>query len=229
MIPQTIVTNKRTDALNFVQKLQGKCIYKTLLPHVWENSGNKSTAIATASCVEPDVFSKEKWVESCPVLLQQYIEKKCDVRIVVMGMHKKAVYFNSISDTQPVDWRPAYQKSEVEIIELSLPTEINEKIDRFMKEANITFGSFDFSVDTGDNWYFLEINTQGQFLWLDTELELGLLENFSRFLISKSSNYLGKSSPDPNFSHVAFSGSEFFKELAAKGSEPQEDWFYTYE
>ena len=53
----------------------------------------------------------------------------------------------------------------------------------FADKANICFGSLDFAVDRDGQWWFLEINEQGQFLWLDQfNRQSRLQEKFCAFL-----------------------------------------------
>jgi hypothetical protein len=47
------------------------------------------------------------------------------------------------------------------------PPDVERGIVAFAKKAGICFGSIDFAVDMHGNWWFLEINERGQFLWLD--------------------------------------------------------------
>ena len=37
----------------------------------------------------------------------------------------------------------------------------------FVEKSGLVFGSFDFSVDKNNQWWFLEINPAEQFLWLE--------------------------------------------------------------
>lgn len=98
-----------------------------------------------------------------------------------------------------------------------------------MEEGGINFGSFDFSIDLTGQWWFLEVNTQGQFLWLENEVELGLLENFARFIVSKDDKFKGSKELNEQFSHQKFCESSIYIDNVATGNEPQEDWFYSTE
>jgi hypothetical protein len=53
----------------------------------------------------------------------------------------------------------------------------------FAQKARICFGSVDFAVDKNGQWWFLEINEQGQFLWLDQfNPQAKTLEKFCAFI-----------------------------------------------
>jgi hypothetical protein len=53
----------------------------------------------------------------------------------------------------------------------------------FARKSGICFGSADFAVDKDGQWWFLEINEQGQFLWLDQlNPQARTLEKFCAFI-----------------------------------------------
>ena len=53
----------------------------------------------------------------------------------------------------------------------------------FARKGGICFGSVDFAVDKDGQWWFLEINEQGQFLWLDQfNPQAKTLERFCAFI-----------------------------------------------
>jgi hypothetical protein len=63
------------------------------------------------------------------------------------------------------------------------PVHVENGILRFAQKTGVSFGAMDFAVDRNGEWWFLEINEQGQFLWLDEfNRRAGLLEKFCAFL-----------------------------------------------
>lgn len=36
-----------------------------------------------------------------------------------------------------------------------------------MRKLNINYGAFDFIVDKNNEWFFLEVNPMGQWLWIE--------------------------------------------------------------
>jgi len=229
LIPDSIITNSPYDARNFVKKVGGKCIYKTLTPHVWDNSDNNTLSIARATLVNQSTLQDDFTIRSCPLLLQEYINKMYDVRVTIMGEFMNAIAFISKDGQPPVDWRPAYQQSTVDLQEIMIPESVKHKISIFMKTADLVFGTVDFSVDKNGKWWFLEINTQGQFLWTEQEKNLGLLENFCHFLKSKDPNFEGVKNAGSTINHKRFMESKLYKSFLNNGSEPQDLSFYSME
>lgn len=101
-----------------------------------------------------------------PCYFQNYQTKDYEVRITVIDQF---FYPIKITSNNKIDWRKKNNHIEYEIIDV--PIEIKEKCILLMEKLLLKFGCFDFIVDQ-ENWYFLEINANGQWVWL--EMELGL-------------------------------------------------------
>jgi len=66
-----------------------------------------------------------------------------------------------------LDWRQDAGQGLVQVENIETPTEVKNAVVAFARKCGIVFGSLDFAVDEKGQWWFLEINEQGQFLWLD--------------------------------------------------------------
>lgn len=99
--------------------------------------------------------------EYSPVYLQDYIEKEFEVRITVVDGQFFPVKINSENN---VDWRKPNNKVSYEIC--SIPITIRSSCLNFMELCNMKFGCFDFIVKNSV-WYFLEMNANGQWAWLE--------------------------------------------------------------
>jgi hypothetical protein len=66
---------------------------------------------------------------------------------------------------------------------IATPAAVESGILDFARRTGVCFGALDLAVDRNSEWWFLEINEQGQFLWLDDLCpEARLLEKFCAFL-----------------------------------------------
>jgi glutathione synthase/RimK-type ligase-like ATP-grasp enzyme len=88
-----------------------------------------------------------------------------------------------------IDWR-AIPSGELEVEPYYLPDSLAQNIRKFMKKMGLVFGSMDFIVNEDHEYIFLEVNEQGQFLWIE-ELnnDFQMLDIFINFLINKSSSF----------------------------------------
>jgi acetyl/propionyl-CoA carboxylase alpha subunit len=53
-----------------------------------------------------------------------------------------------------------------------------------MKIMQLEFGALDFIVDPEGNWWFLEVNPSGQWLWIETLTGLDISGEIAQWLIS---------------------------------------------
>ncbi len=64
-----------------------------------------------------------------------------------------------------------------------------------MKKLGLVFGCFDFIVTPDNEYYFLEVNEQGQFLWIEeVNPDIKILDAFVNLLISKGKSISSKKS-----------------------------------
>jgi glutathione synthase/RimK-type ligase-like ATP-grasp enzyme len=163
-IPDTAITNNYETIYGFVNR-HGKAIYKSLNGYVFSDQTGILTTVLNKDILE---VSKES-ITQAPGIYQKFIEKKYEARVTVVGKQ----YFVAFIRTPPsgagaVDWRHA--QFENIFFEGEIPTKIASCIDKFQESSGIVYGAYDFIVSPDDNWYFLECNPAGQFLWLEHAL-----------------------------------------------------------
>jgi glutathione synthase/RimK-type ligase-like ATP-grasp enzyme len=109
---------------------------------------------------------------------------------VCFGDYIVATKLNSqLDEDTKLDWR-AMRGNNLSVEPYKLPIEIENRLRNFMDKLNIVFGSFDFIVTHDNKYVFLEVNEQGQFLWLeDFNPEIKMLDTFVNFIMNKSRQY----------------------------------------
>ena len=50
---------------------------------------------------------------------------------------------------------------------LPTPPEVEHAVLAFARQSGLAYGSFDFAVDNEGRWWFLEVNPNGQWLWIE--------------------------------------------------------------
>ncbi|ELC8362426.1 MvdC/MvdD family ATP grasp protein [Clostridium perfringens] len=111
-----------------------------------------------------------------PLYLQEYINKSYEVRVTIIN---KKVFGVKIDAYNRVDWRIQQNKNKYSVIDI--PKEIKAKCFKIMDLMNLEFGAFDFIVDN-NKFIFLEINPNGQWLWLEKELGLNISKEIMHYL-----------------------------------------------
>lgn len=102
-----------------------------------------------------------------PVFLQRFVKKAADIRVTVVGTRIFAVAIEP-DDTEAArtDFR------SVEIFDLrhraiTLPSEIERACLQLVARLGLQYGAIDLLLDQQGDWHFLEINPNGQWLWLE--------------------------------------------------------------
>ena len=84
------------------------------------------------------------------------------------------------------DWRKDQINIDYEIFEL--PKGIQQKLLNLHQKFEMFFGAYDFIVDPKGEYYFLEVNPAGQWLWLEEILNLSISESIAEALIDNTKN-----------------------------------------
>ena len=90
------------------------------------------------------------------------MEKNYEVRLTCVN---HSVFAVRIDSEDKLDWRKNYAGLKYSVIEC--PHIIINRCFKLMEDFGLKFGAFDFIVNKSDEWIFLEINPNGQWLWLE--------------------------------------------------------------
>lgn len=189
IIPITLCSNNPKDIHCFLLKYKtAGVIYKPMCSNFWFEENN--IKISYTSKVTISDLPNDKLLSLSPGIFQKEIKKKYELRVTCFGEFIIAVRLNSQSHKEGiVDWR-AIPEGQMKIDPYILPIDLEKKIRVFMKKTGIVFGAFDFIVTPDDEIIFLEVNEQGQFLWIEEyNPSIKMLDIFINFLINKSINY----------------------------------------
>ncbi len=194
-IPETLISNNPAHITAFMKKYSaGEVIYKTLYPMIWV-SQDEMRLVYTKS-ITLDNLPSHSMLQNTPGIFQKRIPKAYELRVTYMGNCAVTVKLRSQEHPRGLlDWR-YIPSNELVVEEYELPPEIDTKCKALMKAFGIVFGCFDFIVTPDKEYYFLEVNEQGQFLWIeDVNPRIKLLDAFTDFLISGSSNFQWRETP----------------------------------
>lgn len=185
-IPTTIVSNDPARIEDFFHE-EEDIIFKPLSFMSWMDRDNIYSA-ATVKVNEQNLRDTAA-LASCPGIFQARIEKKYELRVQVIGKSFFAARLNTQEVGESIDWRFDFNGNPPAVA-FDLPIETKRICLDFMRQANLTFGVFDFIVAPNNEIYFLEINEMGQFLWIEDAIpEFKLLDAFVNLLISSDPDY----------------------------------------
>jgi hypothetical protein len=181
-IPATLMSNSPRAVRDFFDHNPNSAICKAFAAHIWQQQGSEDIAVTETFCLNREQLPSDDEVFTyAPAIYQQMVVKQFDVRVVLMG--ERIYSFALRTPENSLDWRydAAVRKLSVAIIRT--PPAVEAGLLLFAQKAGACFGVMDFAVDRNGEWWFLEINEQGQFLWLDQfNPQAGLLEKFCAFL-----------------------------------------------
>lgn len=181
-LPKFILANNKNDILEFISS-NNKVVIKLMNQDFYEIDKGKFKGfyVNTISKADFDDFNEN---EENPIFLQEYIDKKYEVRYTVVGNEHFVCKIDSQrSEIAKTDWR-RYDLSNTPHYEVSPPTIIVDQVNQLMKKLNLSYGALDFIVDENDQWWFLEINPSGQYLWIEDLTGMKITLSIKKFLTS---------------------------------------------
>lgn len=118
-----------------------------------------------------------------PVIIQDYIYPKIDIRVTVIGktVYPVKILFNGHGVEG--DWRGI--KNGVQFIECTLPDEVAQSCARLVNSLGLSFGAIDL-IESNNDIYFLEINPTGEWGWLVNSAKLPLHKKICDLLVRKN-------------------------------------------
>jgi len=164
-IPETIVSNNKQKLISFAKE-NGSVALKIMEQNFYKDSEGKLMGLYVNK-IEAQTLEEFKEYDENPVTLQAYIEKKFEVRYTVVGnKHLVCKIDSQKSLSTKTDWR-RYDIPKTPHLEIVAPKDIQEKVTTLMDLLELNYGALDFIVDQNDKWYFLEVNSMGQYLWIE--------------------------------------------------------------
>jgi hypothetical protein len=184
-IPATLMSNSPAAVREFFDQNPDNAICKAFATHVWQQHGSTDVTVTeTFSLTRADLPADDEVFTFSPAIYQEKVRKQFDVRMVLMG--ERVYSFAVRTPANSLDWRHDAALRNVAVERITTPAAVESGILRFAAAAGVCTGSLDFAVDRKGEWWFLEINEQGQFLWLDDFCPGSrLLEKFCAFLTAQ--------------------------------------------
>ena len=121
-------------------------------------------------------------LDLAPTTFQELVPKKSDIRVTIVGDHLFAAEILSQERaSSSVDWRatddPGLKHNRHE-----LPDDIAAKCLEMVATLGLSFGAIDLVRTPEDNYIFLEINPNGEWLWLEHQLEFPISQSIADWL-----------------------------------------------
>lgn len=193
-VPRTLVTNDPDEARNFFHACNGRMVFKVMTdPFLGAMSLSQkqpdqpledyetSTTLVTES--ELDLLESVRLV---PCLFQEYVPKRLEFRVTVVGDEVFAVEIHSQEDERTaVDWRQ--YDVEIPYKEAVLPEEVADRCLALVRSYGLNFSAMDLILTPDGRYVFVENNPNGQFIFVEELVpELAMTEALAACLIRGS-------------------------------------------
>ncbi len=186
-IPPTLMSNDPERIRHFLGELPGGAIYKPFNPVQWET--DERVAVLWTSQITAGDLPQDEILRLSSGIFQAKVDKAQELRVTVMGHHVVTARLLSqeLADAQ-LDWRAGGSKLRVEPDRL--PAAVENACLALLRRLGLVFGCFDFIVTPEGDYVFLEVNSAGQFLWVEeANPELPMLAPFVAFLLAKRADF----------------------------------------
>ena len=158
-MPQSVITNSRAMIDSIIAD---KKIVKPIASGTIIKNGSKE--FVQTNIFNP-VFNTENLCYT-PSYFQEFIDKDFEIRTTIVGSHISSV---KIESRDRVDWRRP--NNIVKYSHFNLPEHIERSCIALLNQLELQFGCIDILVKN-DEFYFLELNANGQWAWLEMDLNL---------------------------------------------------------
>lgn len=186
-VPRTLVTNDPSQARQFYHACHGQIIYKTLyspmLGVISEGGQNMGTRMVFTTLVTPELLHVIDTVHAAPCLFQEYIPKRLELRITIIGDELFPCEIHSQQhDRTRIDWR--HYDVDVPYKKGKLPHDIREKCFAFTRSYGLHYSAMDLILTPEGEYVFLENNPNGQCFFIQQQIpELKMAETIADYLI----------------------------------------------
>jgi glutathione synthase/RimK-type ligase-like ATP-grasp enzyme len=170
-IPDTVITQSPSVVRGFYESHNGRVIVKPMV-------GTRGPLLFTQLLRKAHI-EEEAAIRACPAIYQEYIPGTKHIRLNCFGDRS----FAGLIETEEVDWRP---NLEVPISRWTVPHALHTTTRRVLDTLGLEMGIIDLKMTTGGDVVWLEVNPQGQFLFLEGLTGEPLTEHFATYFTQSS-------------------------------------------
>jgi MvdD pre-ATP grasp domain len=188
-VPRTLVTNDPAALLEFYEACAGRIITKTLVR--WITWGGEERDLHAYPVRRRDL-ARVASLRSAPVLAQEYIPKRLELRITVVGERVFAAEIHSQATTRTrYDWRH-YDHGATPYAIHTLPAPIEQRCRRIVQAQDLCYGAIDMVLTPAGEYVFLECNPNGQWGWIENEVDFPIAEAVTDLLVRTDEHAAGR-------------------------------------
>jgi hypothetical protein len=170
-IPATLVSQDPAQIRSFCAAHPGAIIKPVATP--------RGVEFASTAVVSPELLGNDDVLAVAPSIYQECVPGERHLRISVVGERCDG----ALIETSTLDWR---QDLNIPFSPYPLSAELQQKLHLVLRELGLVMGIFDVKLTDQDEPVFLEINPQGQFLFVEALCGIPLADQFAAFLVDQA-------------------------------------------
>jgi hypothetical protein len=179
-IPRTLITCDASQIVEFYKSNRQTIIKPLASGRVPDSDGNAK--IIFSNLLRPEHMENISSFQLTPAIYQEYIEKEYELRVTVVDKQAFAAVVDSQRDRHTkVDWR----RKRIPFESYALPETEARRCIELTKRLNLSFGAIDLVKDKNGDYCFLEINPNGQWVWIETDTGLPISEAIINYLYAE--------------------------------------------
>lgn len=181
-IPKSLITTQKSELVSFYKSCKERIITKGIDRSPSLSFKNTSYEGYTEE-LNDDLIAKLP-DNFFPSFFQENIVKQYELRIFYLkGRFYAMAIFSQGEEQTKTDMRKYNDVRPNKTVPYKVPNDIENKLVDFMDKMNLDSGSIDMIVDTNDEFYFLEVNPNGQFGMVSTPCNYYIEKKIAQVLI----------------------------------------------
>jgi hypothetical protein len=181
-LPPTLISNSPADVLDFYSEHDGAIVSK--LAGTAFADAIATDCVRYTELVSPRDIAYASSIAYCPMIFQAYVPKRVELRITVVGRRVFAAEIHSqASNHTRHDWR-RYDNYSTPHFQHELPPHVADLCVRLVERLGLAYGAIDMVLTPDGRYVFLEINPNGQYLWIEEATGLPISEAICDLLVS---------------------------------------------
>jgi hypothetical protein len=169
--PATLVSQDPAQIRRFCAEYPGAIIKPVATP--------RGVEMTTTAVVSPELLERDDVLALTPAIYQECIPGTQHLRISVLGERCDA----ALIEAEALDWR---YDLNIPFSPYPLDTKLERQLCAILRELGLVMGIFDVKLTDDDQPVFLEVNAQGQFLFVEGLCGIPLADIFARFLYDQA-------------------------------------------
>lgn len=180
-LPASLITNDPDQFLRFHRR-EDAVVTKRIGTGQRLAAADGETIVRYADPVRPRDLVALADIELCPFIAQSQVPKDVELRVTVVGdrVFAAAIHSQEAHHTRS-DWR-RYDSARTPMQPFELPDAVAGLCRDLVRELGLRYGAIDLVLTPDGRYVFLEINPNGQYLWIEHDTGLPISEAIADLL-----------------------------------------------